>query len=126
MKQISKLLTPTHFNTFDKSVEMSDKELLELAAKACGKNGEYVNNAPIDGEYRTGIYDSLTERCWNPLTDDGNRYSLAKKLGFVIDFELHTVSVDITGFHHIFQWEGKIDEAHAFVLAAAEIGKTLG
>ena len=35
------------------------------------------------------------------------------------------ILVTIAGEPHLFQWGGKIDEAHAFVLAAAEIGRAL-
>lgn len=47
----------------------SDRELLELAAKACGElpRSWYGNNAYFDGV--------LTR--WNPLTDDGDALRLA-------------------------------------------------
>lgn len=105
---------------------MTDKELLELAAKACGISlSQWVDkgcwmNEPDEEGFQTPAPDFSR---WNPLTDDGDRYRLARTLGFVVDFELHTVGVDIQGEPHLFQWGGKIDEAHAFVLAAAEIGK---
>jgi len=47
----------------------TDKELLELAAKAGG----------ID--YERNLYK------WNPLANDGDRYVLAKKLDLWVDFE---------------------------------------
>lgn len=57
---------------------MTDKELLELAAKAAGnieyfwtENGNLVLSAP-DGKQ------------WNPLTDDGDALRLAVKLGISI------------------------------------------
>lgn len=99
---------------------MNDKTLLELAAKAAGI--EYGWQHIYDD------YEGSTSQKWDwdPLTDDGDRYRLAKKLKFVIDFELETCGVDIDGEWVIFQWGGVLDESHAFVLAAAEIGKTLG
>ena len=49
---------------------MNDRELLKLAAVACGVlSGEWVNS--VDG---------VLSR-WNPLTDDGDALRLAIKLG---------------------------------------------
>ena len=63
---------------------MTDKELLELAAKAAGINGKYL----IDG-YGTGYFLGTHENYpsgirWNPLTDDGDALRLAVKLGLPI------------------------------------------
>jgi hypothetical protein len=108
---------------------MNDKELLDHAARAAGM---IIDKSPNNGGGRgnTGfdlvgnlVLDWHNNKTWNPLTDDGDRYRLARALGFVIDFELHTVGATIAGEHHLFQWGGKIDEAHAFVIAAAEIGR---
>ncbi len=51
---------------------MSDREMLELAAKAAG----YVLQETEDG-YECNFDDS---RIWNPLTDDGDALRLAVKL----------------------------------------------
>jgi hypothetical protein len=51
---------------------MTDRELLELAAKAAGIECE---KTPI------GFYLSDEDRNWNPLTDDGDALRLAVKLG---------------------------------------------
>ena len=60
---------------------MTDRELLELAAKAGGyARHEYVENSARDGRVVTGHYDSLLEVCINPLTDDGDALRLAVKL----------------------------------------------
>lgn len=46
---------------------MSDRELLELAAKAAGRGiADYLPGEP--------------DRCWNPLTDDGDALRLAVSL----------------------------------------------
>lgn len=95
-----------------------NKELLELAAKACGFT---LQDCTCKKERKN----SATGKHWNPLTDDGDRYRLAKKLGFVIDFELSTVQCNINGEPFIFQWGGILSEEKAFVLAAAEIGKAI-
>jgi hypothetical protein len=54
---------------------MTDKELLELAAKAAGIE---CKKTPI------GFYLSDEDRNWNPLTDDGDAFRLAVKLGMQI------------------------------------------
>ena len=61
---------------------MTDREMLELAAKAGGyARHECVENSARDGRVVTGHYDSLLEVCINPLTDDGDALRLAVKLG---------------------------------------------
>ena len=56
---------------------MTDRELLELAAKAAGIKTSLhkeTDSLWIDGP-----------RVWNPLTDDGDALRLAVKLGFLIE-----------------------------------------
>lgn len=105
---------------------MTDRELLELAAKAAGiplnefgdcENGDYW----IDEK---GTY-------WNPLDDDGDAFRLAVKLGFAVSVEFQVGSTVVL-------WgppTGVIREQHgddpcaatrmAIVRAAAEIGKEI-
>ena len=69
--------------------EQSDQELLELAAKAVGIEGDYkpkyfCGNGPND----YGIYIEATGWVWNPLTDDGDALRLAVKLGLSVDVML--------------------------------------
>ena len=52
---------------------MNDKELLELAAKAAGK--DHVPHKSNGNEWRPMF------SAWNPLTDDGDALRLAVKLG---------------------------------------------
>ena len=60
---------------------MTDREMLELAAKAGGyARHEYVENSAMDGRVVTGHYDSLLEVCINPITDDGDALRLAVQL----------------------------------------------
>jgi hypothetical protein len=94
-----------------------DRELLELAAKACG-----LEEAKMRIEFNQ----------WNPLTDDGDALRLAVKLRFDIGFEkLHTVSVWVNPLD---KWiteycddgmGADISEKtrRAIVRAAAEIGR---
>ena len=76
---------------------MTDRELLELASKAAGIKGfRYVNNEPIQGGYRTGLWSDLYEDCWNPLTDDGDALRLAVKLSMnvVVKTLPHSIYVE--------------------------------
>lgn len=94
---------------------MSDRELLELAAKAAGIED-------------LGAYGHMTGRDWNPLTNDGDALRLAVKLGFQLD--LRDPATRTFGAP-----SGAIDEHHrkdpytatrrAIVRAAAEIGRTM-
>ena len=58
---------------------MTDKELLELTAKACNYK---VMDEPPHVSKRIGIYCWInkTRKFWNPLTDDGDALRLAVKL----------------------------------------------
>lgn len=64
---------------------MTDRELLELAAKAAGIVGSYSETHPEFGDdwvdpgvWYTDEYDCTTS--WNPLTDDGDALRLAVAL----------------------------------------------
>ena len=79
---------------------MTDRELLELAAKAAGIKGfRYVNNEPIQGDYRTGLWSDLYDECWNPLTDDGDALRLAVKLQIVMLIKTLPHSVVINAYN---------------------------
>lgn len=88
-------------------MSMTDRELLELAAKA---NGYQVKGWVND---RLVFFNPVTcsaEETWNPLDDDGDALRLAFSLGMVIHLDevgsIEAVRRDI-------------------VLAAAKIGKAL-
>jgi hypothetical protein len=112
---------------------MTDKELLELAAKAAG----YLETASIQNGYgfiALAVMDEdgdWTGKDWNPLTDDGDALRLAVKLKLQISFGNRHVSVfDEAGFIN-FQTEvlaHRGDDAatrRAITRAAAEIGKAM-
>jgi hypothetical protein len=87
---------------------MTDKELLELAAKAAGVE---CKKTPI------GFYLLDEDRNWNPLADDGDALRLALKL---MEFEpyksrgyLPTITSDVAATRR------------AITRAAAEIGKAM-
>lgn len=116
----------------------SDRELLELAAKAAGiviyrpvedcvaqPNPEHVGGFAIENA-RGG------HSLWNPLLDDGDCFRLALKLG--IDFYIGddngaaTYTVYFDPARNRVQHHGTEDFAatrRAIVKAAAEIGKQL-
>lgn len=99
----------------------TDRELLELAAKAAGFNGRWIQ---WDG---AGFFQLSNGYVWNPLTDDGDRYRLAKACKLVIDFDGGEVRwyADGESVPRLFRWMpgGNVDlEARAIVRAAAAIG----
>ena len=60
---------------------MTDRELLELAAKAAGvehPGGEHCVNGPA-------LWDIDGKRWWRPLANDGDALRLAVQLGFVVE-----------------------------------------
>jgi len=116
---------------------MTDKELLELAAKAAGydfekkatvsiKDGKriyYIKHTWWDNEGRE------RHDYWNPLTDDGDALRLAVKLGFVIDSHGMWMRVG-EPYSDALAHEQKGDDPYAatrraIVRAAAEIGKNV-
>ena len=65
---------------------MSDRELLELAAKAAWMTIHAANQAQRDacGAGDAGLWISNDTTCWNPLADDGDALRLAVKCGIEI------------------------------------------
>ena len=110
---------------------MTDRELLELAAKEAGVEGTYRAQYAGDKEYG-GFWHSGV--CWNPLTDDGDALRLAVKLnlGLVHGWEdldeaaLATIWISHDG--KCVAEEVKANDPYAatrraIVRAAAEIGR---
>ena len=97
---------------------MTDRELLELSAKAAGHKLNFVT---LDGS-ELPIAEDLG--CsWNPLVDDGTALRLAVKLGLFFAPELsHYLSLE-----RFFHQDREDCYAHrrAIVRTAAEIGKGL-
>lgn len=61
---------------------MTDKELLELAAKAAGIPGNWNSWRDQGGAESSGIQHTADAwNLWNPLTDDGDALRLVVKLG---------------------------------------------
>lgn len=108
---------------------MTDKELLELAAKAVGIVGEY--HSPTFGiTYIAGSEDGTYTEKWNPLADNNAAFRLMVKLGICVFLYRHHSSEPETE-----AWHGDISafEKHnndplaatrrAIVKAAAAIGE---
>lgn len=74
---------------------MSDRELLELAAKAAGVSVW----TDIDGDYYSEGF-GVVERPWNPITDDGDALRLAVNLRLSVSVDQWEVSVWKTGSGH--------------------------
>ena len=104
---------------------MSDREMLEFAAKAAG----------IDVRWYQGDCLRVADKCngfagkWNPITDDGDALRLAVKLRMSVFHSLNDVYVvDDDG-------DIEVEEGHkrdslaatrrAIVLVAAEIGRQM-
>lgn len=112
---------------------MTDRELLELAAKASGEdNYEYVGNEYRDGRKVNGHYCSLLEVCINPLTNDADALRLAVWLGLSIRMDTDAKRVDviskfgevaITGYFVDCGNDPFATTRRAIVHAAAEIGR---
>ena len=64
----------------------TDRELMELAARAAGHEVRAIRQAErdADGFGTVGLWLVNGTTCWNPLTDDGDALRLAVKLGLKI------------------------------------------
>jgi hypothetical protein len=119
---------------------MSDRELLELAAKAAGMEIEW-RKWVIDPKARTlgGCCFALvgTYTYWNPLEDDGDALRLAVQLNLGIRFSFYdsdTTAVFVGGdwdeapeaVHELFYTHARdVATRRAIVRAAAEIGRNM-
>ena len=123
----------------------TDRELLELAARAYGFGGpehkfcwtgsEYPRGSDLSGALWNYIGHMDTAVLWNPLTDDGDALRLAAKLK--IDLEWQATSMhpapeieayrrdDAEGRFYCAN-EHENDYRRAIVRAAAEIGRAAG
>lgn len=102
---------------------MTDRELLELAAKAAGLDGEVKDHG---GELWFYAFSPCV--CWNPLIHDGDALRLAVKFGFMIDGENCLVSYG--GNNWFNEGDEEIYDPYAatrraIVRAAAEIGRNM-
>lgn len=114
----------------------TDRELLELAAKAAGIDGYmYSNNFRCMAHWNESDGGWFDACCfWDPLTDDGDALRLAVALGMNIDVGSHpvgfTATAVIADHNSVFIDEYHDDDAmkatrRAITRAAAEIGKAM-
>ena len=94
---------------------MNDKELLELAAKAAGIEIEFDE---AGSPFHKG---AVGWSYWNPLTDDGDRYRLIRRLEMAVNFKYQYAEYE--GICVCWPQDAK-DEAYAVAMVAAEIGRT--
>jgi hypothetical protein len=100
---------------------MTDRELLELAAKAVRIEKDIFYSVIHDTCFLVSKYDSGSEYQkdaeWNPLTDDGDALRLAVNLGINVPTKWEVEKMERCGLD--------VYEAtrRAIVRAAAEIGK---
>lgn len=106
----------------------TDRELLELAAKAAGIRVEYTAPSLLTGQVFQLFFDGEHQIEWQPLDDDGDALRLAVKLKMSIDVEERTQHA----WSHIVWvapcFEPLIDDPYAatrraIVRAAAAIGE---
>lgn len=97
---------------------MSDRELLELAAKAAGYNYKPQNGAIV--------VDGIPAN-WNPLTDDGDALRLVVKLQMELTvFRDHVTAFYATGWCDELNGDDPYAAtSRAIVRAAAEIGRAM-
>jgi len=109
----------------------TDRELLELAAKAAGIKKPVLQDMRGWGEARYGlseaIYDEEREEYWNPLAEDGDALRLAVKLGMCLDLQGARSIATTCGDgwqqpHYNDQYEAT---RRAIVRAAADIGRAM-
>jgi len=102
---------------------MTDRELLELAAKAAGIE------IPDGCEFHDPDYwrheETNTHIIWNPLGDDGDALRLAVKLGIRVETPKYTGFGTTCGNQTVFLDDPFEQTRHAIVRCAAEIGKQI-
>ena len=116
----------------------TDRELLELAAKAAGYEVLAKKQAQRDkiGYGSAGLWIKGVSTCWNPLTDDGDALRLAVRLRMGIDHnhpadEIFWVSASAANqrLSAVEEFDDEVQREaatrRAIVRAAAAIGESL-
>lgn len=110
---------------------MSDKELLELAAKACGLVGIILFLHP-DGNSLPTLLRNDNKCYWCPLSDDGDAFRLAVSLKLRVTFWPSGIEVSTPDLYQktLVRYDDVSGDEfaaarRAVVLAAAEIGKNM-
>ena len=103
---------------------MTDRELLELAAKACGYTIR-ENGTDVNGE--TWYWCEQIADCWNPLNDDGDALRMVVRLKLHVEPMETATWVSTPEFDVIEAYNDDPEAAtrRAILRAAAEIGKAM-
>ena len=105
---------------------MTDRELLEDAAKAAG-----IANYTMRGDsvfVETGAARGDAGYYWNPLTDDGDALRLAVSLRLHVSVFADAIGIGTPGWDYVeYKWQGDPCSAtrRAIVRAAAELGRSM-
>jgi hypothetical protein len=102
---------------------MTDREMLELAAKAAGLDVRWIAECQDYYEHRPHMLPGYWDK-WNPLTDDGDALRLAVKLkiGSIEALRLWA-SVDCEAANSAYEIDPYAATRRAIVRAAAELGR---
>ena len=116
---------------------MTDRELLELAAKAAGihigPDSPWSGYSDRDGFYTTNMDGSAVTWRWNPIADDGDALRLAVRLrsyGVIISF-VSVAQVEVLAlrcdspYEEFESTDPYAATRRAIVRAAAEIGRQM-
>ena len=101
---------------------MTDREMLEFAAKAAGIGLKWHHSHNDAYARRNGEYWAV----WNPLTDDGDALRLAVRCDIAFMLETERTSATTNTGQRFTEWLGTDPYAatrRAIVRAAAEIGR---
>ena len=106
---------------------MSDREMLEFAAKAAGIGGGWQF---VRGRDTPIFYRDVGGRVWNPITDDGDALRLAVKLRIDVHYGDSVVVAERVfpqevGVAKAFDGDPLAATRRAIVRAAAEIGRQM-
>lgn len=107
---------------------MTDRELLELAAKAAGYKLSFYNGYAVNVTDFHPAQNVHGAKQWNPLTDDGDALRLAVKLGIEVAARHDQSRADSIGLPVVYEPHCEDPYAatrRAIVRAAAEIGKEM-
>lgn len=96
---------------------MTDRELIQLAARACGMT---TSEALGKIGRPTNMYSE-----WNPINYDGDALRLAVKLGIDICINLEEMEVWADDCRESVIGNAEVATRRAIVRAAAEIGRTM-
>ena len=108
---------------------MSDREMLELAAKAAGLHFHgHRETKTISAAWVSTTGETDDWFSWNPITDDGDALRLAVKLGLICGFVQPNCWAELPGQYPSYEPcepDPFAATRRAIVRAAAEIGKQM-